>query len=496
MTHKKILIVDDEKNLTTALESFFRPKGYTIYIANSGEAALGLFKKQKIDVLLLDLNMPGINGVEVAETVKEKYPDTKVLILTAYSDEYKDKLTSLKVEGIITKPFGVLTLVNRLQELLGEKITPEPVPEPKVKPRPVKVLFIDPAAGYILKDYAIPYIRLSWGRNIEVESVSPVPVSVVKEKVIFFKPDIVLISTVLVRQAEELSNDISMNIYKPKEVVIYNVPDENVVKESSVAAYYSMQKSLMGLDYLNRLNELIKKVALKHNLIDESAFRREKPRLPLESPEEFTLDDIAGFVKEAISKELKLKRTEIRDETSFVEDLGVDSLGTVELTMALEDTFGLELPDEDVGKLRTVGEAIEYIKKRVDLEKLTRRKRLRRKVLIIDDQESMCDFLKNYFLTKGYDAVSASRADAAIAIVKEEKPDVVLLDIKMPDMDGIELLKRIKESEPSTKVIMVSVALERKDEARRCGADAFISKPFPITYLEKTVIEKIKELIA
>lgn len=495
MAGRNILIVDDEKDLTAALGSFLKTKGHAISMAHSGKAALEVFKKQRIDLLLLDLNMPGINGAEVAGVVKEHYAGTKILLLTAYSEEYRDKLTLVRVEGIITKPFGVLTLLDRIQKLLGEETASGPIAKAKDSPRPVRALFIDPATSYILKDYALPYIRLSWGGNIEVESVSPAPASAVREKIIFFKPDIVLLSTVLCKQAEQLSDDISMNVYRPKEIVIYNVPDEKFTEKSSAAAYYSMQKSLMDINYLSRLNELIKETALKHNLIEKGAFRIEKPsRLEL-PPGEFTIKDIAGFVKEAISKELDLKEVELEDKTSFVDDLGVDSLETIELTMALEDTFGLELPDEDIAGLRTVGEAIEYIKKRADLEKLARKKRPKRKILIIDDQEGMCSFLVNYFLAKGYDAVCATESEAAMAILGKEKPDVALLDIKMPGTDGITLLKRIKELEPSTKVIMVSVALERENEARRCGADAFISKPFPITYLEKTVIEKIKELV-
>ena len=69
---KRILIVDDEKNLTTALDSFFQSKGHEIYIANSGESALEFLKKEKVDLVLLDLTMPGVDGIEVAKTVKKK----------------------------------------------------------------------------------------------------------------------------------------------------------------------------------------------------------------------------------------------------------------------------------------------------------------------------------------------------------------------------------------------------------------------------------------
>jgi two-component system, response regulator, stage 0 sporulation protein F len=495
---KKILIVDDEKNLTTALDSFFQSKGHDIYIANSGDSALGFLKKEKADLILLDLSMPGIDGIEVARTVKKSYPGTRLLILTAYSEEYKQKLASIEPDGIMTKPFGVLTLINKVQELLGEQVLITPQPEGAIKFKPVKILFIDSsidyAAGYIIKDYVLPYIKLSWSRNIEVEAVSPHSSSAIHEKITHFKPDIILLSSVLSMQAKNLAKEIEQGLCKPKEVILYNMPDEEAAKESPLAAYYDMQKSLMDPDYLDRLNELIKDTALKHNLIDKTAFNREKPRLPAESIKQFTVDDIANFVKNAISEELELKGVTLKDDTSFIADLGVDSLQTIQLTMALEEVFGIELPDEDVAKLQTIGDAVNYIKEKVNLEAFTKRKKSQHKILIVDDQQGMCNFLENYFLTKGYRAMSTTSAKKAVSMAAKEKPDVILLDIRMPDMDGIDTLKEIKKQAPMSKVIMVSVASEREKDAQQAGADAFIAKPFPIAYLEEAVIKKVKEL--
>ncbi|HYA12436.1 MAG TPA: acyl carrier protein [Thermodesulfovibrionales bacterium] len=69
-------------------------------------------------------------------------------------------------------------------------------------------------------------------------------------------------------------------------------------------------------------------------------------------------------VKEIISKQLGVSPAEIKAETSFVEDLGADSLDTVELVMAFEETFGIEIPDEDAEKIVKVKDAIEYIHKK------------------------------------------------------------------------------------------------------------------------------------
>ncbi|NWF51778.1 MAG: acyl carrier protein [Nitrospirae bacterium] len=69
-------------------------------------------------------------------------------------------------------------------------------------------------------------------------------------------------------------------------------------------------------------------------------------------------------VKEIISKQLGVNAGEITPETSFVEDLGADSLDNVELVMAFEETFGIEIPDEDAEKIVKVKDAIEYINKK------------------------------------------------------------------------------------------------------------------------------------
>ena len=72
--------------------------------------------------------------------------------------------------------------------------------------------------------------------------------------------------------------------------------------------------------------------------------------------------DIEAKVKDIIINELGVESEKVTPEASFVEDLGADSLDTVELVMAFEEEFGIEIPDDDAEKLQTVGDAINYIK--------------------------------------------------------------------------------------------------------------------------------------
>ncbi len=74
-------------------------------------------------------------------------------------------------------------------------------------------------------------------------------------------------------------------------------------------------------------------------------------------------EDIAEKVVSIVSNQLDVEKEKVKPEASFINDLGADSLDIVELVMELEDQFGMQIPDEHAEKIRTVGEAIEYIKK-------------------------------------------------------------------------------------------------------------------------------------
>ena len=74
--------------------------------------------------------------------------------------------------------------------------------------------------------------------------------------------------------------------------------------------------------------------------------------------------EVTQKVKSIIAEQLGVKIEEVTDTASFVDDLGADSLDTVELVMALEEEFGIEIPDEDAEKMTTVGEAMRYVEEK------------------------------------------------------------------------------------------------------------------------------------
>ena len=102
------------------------------------------------------------------------------------------------------------------------------------------------------------------------------------------------------------------------------------------------------------------------------------------------------------------------------------------------------------------------------------------KIVAIDDEAEFIDVIKNYFGMRGYEITVAVRGNKGIELVKEKKPDVVLMDLKMPGIDGDEVLSLLKSMDPSPKVIFVTAYDDGgKTKARllRMGAYAYFDKP-------------------
>jgi DNA-binding response OmpR family regulator len=118
------------------------------------------------------------------------------------------------------------------------------------------------------------------------------------------------------------------------------------------------------------------------------------------------------------------------------------------------------------------------------------------KLLVVDDENEICDFLKSFFEERSYDVRTANSGEQALQKMKEDVPQVVLLDIKMPGMDGVRTLREVKTRYPKIKVIMVT-AIETRDKIEEClrlGADNYITKPLSLEYLENDVREKVESM--
>jgi DNA-binding response OmpR family regulator len=115
------------------------------------------------------------------------------------------------------------------------------------------------------------------------------------------------------------------------------------------------------------------------------------------------------------------------------------------------------------------------------------------KVLVVDDEPEAVDLLREFLTAKGYEVLAASTGEDALRMLTQERPRLMLLDIRMPVMSGLEVLKRAREIDQEVGIIMVTAVDEESigREALKLGAFDYIVKPLDLTYLERVLWFKI-----
>jgi len=124
---KTVLIVEDNPTMVRALQDNFEFKGFTVKVARDGEQGLKAAMSDEIDLILLDIMLPKVNGFEICSKVREKGLETPILMLTAKGEE-TDIVTGLNLgaDDYMTKPFSVKELLARAEALLRRKGQVEP----------------------------------------------------------------------------------------------------------------------------------------------------------------------------------------------------------------------------------------------------------------------------------------------------------------------------------------------------------------------------------
>ena len=116
-----VLVVDDEMNLTLAMRRLLSAEGYRTETANSGEEALHKAKESHYDIVFLDVNMPGMNGLETFVKLGQAAPNSAVVMITGYGKTLKaviEEARSLGVRAVIDKPFKINQITEAIREII------------------------------------------------------------------------------------------------------------------------------------------------------------------------------------------------------------------------------------------------------------------------------------------------------------------------------------------------------------------------------------------
>ena len=122
---KKILVIDDEEIIIKSLSKLLEKNGYEVFIAKNGQDALIMTEEKSFDLILADIRMPGMNGVEAVDAIYKEISANKrkkipAIFITVYADDMiENKAKSLSPIAYIYKPFDSAELLNKIKKVIG-----------------------------------------------------------------------------------------------------------------------------------------------------------------------------------------------------------------------------------------------------------------------------------------------------------------------------------------------------------------------------------------
>lgn len=268
----QILLVDDEERLTSALSQFFMEKGYQVLRAASGDEALAIAAKKPVDLILLDLQMPGLPGEEVLKTVKARMPQVKVLVLTAYPDR-EEAVRALGCDAFLSKPFAAEKLIEFADRLLTrkdedelKKMTMGTKLQDASPGEPLALLLLiepfDSVARILLRHLG----DAGQAKGVyKVEHVSNVEQAVLAMTALH--PDIVLLDAMTVNEPGEAVRKLLDCPNQPKDYILYMHPNAEEEPLLALLPAKRWQGNLWKDGDLQAFTALVRQTALEHDLV-------------------------------------------------------------------------------------------------------------------------------------------------------------------------------------------------------------------------------------
>ena len=271
ITKGKVLVVDDETAMLETLSTFFGGRGYQLMTATSAEVALKLIAEEQPALALIDIKLPGMNGIELLKIIKRDHPGIKTFIITAYDEENKKAVEAIGVDAFFAKPIGLDALKKKVVEVLSasERRMKTFVKSQILEGNPTaKLLFVlevlpkeeDRLTKYLRECFAD---RSRCGGHYDIEFAYSINDTL--QKLMSQKPDLVLINFDSLYQIPcgQLASRIVESPYRPKEVIVFGLNLEAADKQA-------MEQ--LGVQYVDqrrsfaKLITTVKQTALRHGL--------------------------------------------------------------------------------------------------------------------------------------------------------------------------------------------------------------------------------------
>ncbi|MBU2540763.1 MAG: response regulator [Candidatus Omnitrophica bacterium] len=370
----KVLVVDDELDFCNSLEEVLSREGYRVIIATSGREALEKVKTERPQLILLDIRMPEMDGIQTLERIRQIDKQVVITMVTIVKDTKVEQRTlKLGAVNYITKPIDL--------DLLKRSIH-------------------------------------GWATKVEVQQLEEVDI-------IALDYDEKKFRTIL-DQFRKKGYNIKSIENKSSELDLAEGPFDLLI----------LRADLLGEDTIRVL----------------AKYKQAYPGLPVMIAVE------PESVKELIDR---IKR-----------------YGSCKYLPPSFDANGLIMV------------IYRMVSKAKEKKEIREEKKPSDYILIVDDEPDVCEYTGKFLANEGYKVSSVTDSKAVLEQVEALKPFIVLLDIVMPDVDGLELLKKIKKISPQTQVIIITGLKDESvcRESIELGACDYIVKPFSLDQLKVTVL--------
>lgn len=254
----KILIVDDEPDIVAVLKHFLSVKGYDVFGASNGKDALGILEKNSADLILLDLIMPELGGEEVAKVVKQRYPGTKLIVVTGYPIQGHSLSDNKLLDALFIKPVRLEDLYKKLVELLGcqniNSLDSACLTNKGIKARilfvKARLLFVEPSKE-VYDFLSFQFRQLTYkGQNYELELARSEKEIIYK--VATFNPDMIIFD---VKYFNSMDSHLSERLFQ-------------FSKETGTLILSDLASSVSDYNELGKLVENIRLLCIKNGLIE------------------------------------------------------------------------------------------------------------------------------------------------------------------------------------------------------------------------------------
>lgn len=507
-----VLLVDDETDFLHSLSQRLSLRNLNVLTASSGLEALDVLAREPVDVVLLDVKMPGLDGIQTLKAIKKTYPAAKVIMLTGHA-ELESSLDGMDLGffDYLTKPVDINKLIAKLKEAREslphlESVTSEPTFGEKMKRQMIeadRLASLGTMAACVAHEMNNPLAVINeatgWLKAI-VANEKSIPASF-RDK-LHLGLDKTAASLDRARSISQgLLNFASRSKAVVKETDLCDLAGEVVELTRKGASYADVDLEIVvetedtraWLDPYQLRQVLLNLVT---NAIQALPSGGRIGLIVSGKEDEISLrveDDGPGIAPENVERIFEPFFTTKPDNQGTGLGLAVSRSITKELggTLEVENrpeggaAFTVTLPRRISGDAEQPCEGPGSQGEQATAEEPSIR------VMLVDDEVDFLQTLQKRLALRKLHVLTAESGRRSLEILANESVDVVVLDVKMPEMDGIETTKEIKRAHPLVEVILLTghADLEASLEGMSSGGFDYLLKPVPIDEL----VYKIQE---